>query len=80
MTTEKKNQHIPMCDCKSSQVKGYGYDAASRTLAVQFNGGGTYHYSGVSPDLYEKMKEAESVGSYLHNNIKGKHKFTKQGD
>ncbi len=37
MTT---NLTIPMCGCTSSQVKAFGHDPATNTLAVEFNSGG----------------------------------------
>lgn len=75
----KKHPDIAMCDCVSSQVSGYGYDEASKTLAVKFKGGGTYHYANVPPDLFEQMGKAESVGRFIHQNIKGQFDHAKVG-
>lgn len=60
----------------SSQVKSLGYDPATKTLAVTFGTGGTYHYEGVSPESFANLKAAKSVGGHLHTHIKGKHKHT----
>lgn len=64
---------IPMDDVKSSTVKSVGYDAPSRTLAVQFASGGTYHYHGVAPEVHTSLMKAESIGKFLHNRVKGKY-------
>ena len=64
---------------KSSQVHSIGYDANTKTLAVQFNSGGTYHYHDVPQEKFNAMRDAESPGSHLGKHIKGAHKFTKLG-
>ncbi len=61
----------------SSQIKAAGYDAASRTLAIEFNSGGTWHYADVPPQTYEQFRAAKSAGSFLHSVIKPNHKATK---
>ena len=77
MSEKKSHPCIGMCPCESSQVKAHGYDAATRTLAVEYKSGGTYHYSDVPPATYDAMKAAESVGKFIGASIKGAHKFTK---
>ena len=47
---------ITLVACESSQISAFGYDAASRVLAVQFPGRGTtpgsvYHYADVPPEV-----------------------------
>ena len=69
---------ISMQPVKSSQILAIGYDAANKTLAIQFKGpdtgvpvpGSTYHYTNVEPETFEAMKAAESVGSFFYKNIK----------
>jgi hypothetical protein len=78
--SETKHQHIPISNCcESSQVKGYGYDADSKTLAVEFKSGGVYHYRGVPLETYGAMQKAESVGKFIGANIKGSFEFSKIG-
>lgn len=60
----------------SSQVKAYGYDPATSTLAVEFKSGGVYHYHEVPAELFTEMQESKSVGSFLHGKVKGGFKFT----
>lgn len=64
-----------MHDVKSGQIESIGH--TGDTLIVRFKNGGTYHYHGVSAETFDSMKEAKSVGSFLHRNIKPNHKFTK---
>ncbi len=57
----------------SSQLYGHGYDAGTQTLALEFNSNHalkTYHYPGFTPEMYEDMKKAESIGSFFYKHIK----------
>jgi len=69
---------INMKDCASSQVNSFGYDPTTGTLAVKFQSGATYHYTGVTPVVYEAMYASESVGKFIGQQIKGKYDFSKQ--
>lgn len=75
--TKKSHPCINMCPCESSQVKSHGYDAATKTLAVEFKSGGIYHYHDVPAKTYDDMKAAKSVGKFIGASLKGAHKFTK---
>lgn len=57
----------------SSNINSIGYSPEGRTLAVKFNHGGTYHYAGVPPEVWNGMKSAESVGKYFADHVKGKY-------
>jgi hypothetical protein len=61
---------------KSSNVKSVGYDEKSQTLAVEFAGGGVYHYSGVGAKDYAAMGKAESIGKHIAAHIRPKFKAT----
>jgi hypothetical protein len=67
----------------SSQIAEYGYDEGTQTLSVRFkNKDGQasenyYNYSGVDPDTAAAMDDAESKGSFLYANIKGKFDYQK---
>lgn len=72
---------IEMRPVESSQIKAVGYDAAKKTLAIEFMSGGLYHYANVTPDMFSEMMLAPSLGSYFYKNIKAnkeKFPFTKQ--
>lgn len=66
-----------MTPCASSQIKSHGYDPISKTLAIEYHSGDTYHYDDVPPEKYEALSKAESVGKFFHSAIKGNHAFSK---
>jgi hypothetical protein len=73
--------HIPMTAVTSSQIAAIGHDPATNTLRVQFKGkdgpGSQYDYPGVTADVHEAMKKAESIGKFFGAHIKGKYEFKK---
>lgn len=71
---KKKHPTIAMKAIESSQIKQYGYDPASQTLAIQFAKGGVYHYSAFTPKHWEAFQKAKSAGSFFHKNVRGKFK------
>lgn len=66
---------MQMHSVKSSQIKEIGHDPADSTLAIRFNTGALYHYSGVSTKQFDEFKSAESIGSHFGKHIKGKHEY-----
>lgn len=72
-----ESPRIAMCDCESSQVTAHGYDQETKTMAVRFKSGGEYHYIGVDPATYDRLKKAESVGKFIGAEIKGKFEFNR---
>lgn len=72
---------ITLEPCTSSQVKAYGYDAETRTLAVQFiSNNALYHYADVPAEVFEAMKAAPSVGQFFGKSIRPHYVCTKQAD
>lgn len=60
----------------SSQIAGYGYDAATQRLAVEFKSSAfVYEYRDVSPETAAAMQAAASKGSFVHKVIKPNHDF-----
>jgi KTSC domain len=84
MTTQNKQPTKPapiitLAPVKSSNIAATGYDAASKTLAVQFKGGGrVYHYADVPESIFTDMSKAESVGKFVVGQVVGKFKHTLQ--
>ena len=76
---KNKAPSIPMTARKSSQIESTGYDPESRTLAVKYLSGATYHYVCVSQEAHSAMLKAKSIGSHLHSHIKGKFDHKKIG-
>lgn len=61
---------IEMQPVKSAQLAAVGYDADTKTLAVEFARGGLYHYADVPPSVFGAMLAASSVGSYFAANVR----------
>lgn len=66
-----------MIPVRSSTIKAVGHDGTD--MHVEFVSGGTYTYHNVPAKLFGAMLKAPSIGSFFHSQVKGKHKFTKQG-
>lgn len=60
----------------SSNIERIGYDANSNTLRVEFKSNRTYDYSNVPENVFNDLKNASSVGSYLAKNIKNSYPYT----
>lgn len=56
----------------SSNIEAIGYDADSRELHVQFISGTLYVYFDVDEFLFNELLAANSKGSYLNREIKGR--------
>lgn len=59
-----------MIPVSSSNVAEVGYDADNQILYVKFLNQSTYIYKGVPEYEFENLKNAPSIGSYLHRNFK----------
>jgi hypothetical protein len=56
----------------SSTIKAIGYDAATRTLRVQFLRGKSpiWEYSPITQEAFNDFMAADSLGSHFHKHIK----------
>ncbi|MCD4686147.1 MAG: KTSC domain-containing protein [Anaerolineae bacterium] len=63
----------------SSNLVSVGYDTATRTLEIEFDGGRVYQYYGVPENVYLGLMSAGSHGRYFHYHIKGRYSDTKVG-
>ncbi len=54
----------------SSAVDGIGYDAESQTLGIWYKGGERYSYSGVPIEVYERLRQSDSIGAFVNELIK----------
>ncbi len=64
------NYGVEMIDVISSNVAAIGYDETNQILYVRFNNNTLYTYKGVSIGEFDGLRNAPSIGSYLHRNIK----------
>lgn len=55
---------------ESSNIEAIGHDGDA--LHVKYKGGGTYTYAGVPESMFHNARSSDSVGTYLHTNVKGK--------
>jgi hypothetical protein len=61
--------HMERKKINSSSIRSIGYDARNRVLEIEFSSGGISHYSGVAEEVYRRLMNAPSPGSYFHDNI-----------
>lgn len=62
----------------SSNVEAIGYDSAARQLHVRFvKSGETYVYYEVEDWVFEEFKRADSKGTFLNTNVKGRYNYAK---
>jgi hypothetical protein len=61
---------------QSSNIAKIGFTTDSNVL-IEFNNGTEYIYDNVSKEDFDKIRDAESVGSHFHKEFKGKYKYTK---
>ncbi|MHB1545041.1 MAG: KTSC domain-containing protein [bacterium] len=59
-----------MIRVSSSNIESVGYKEDERIVCVRFLNGSTYIYKGVEKHEFEALRNAPSVGSYLHRNFK----------
>ncbi len=62
---------------QSSNVASIGYDPGTLTLEVEFTNGAVYQYFDVPEVEYQNLIGAESVGSYLNQNIKNNYRYAR---
>jgi len=70
---------IEMVAVSSSNVEAIGYDEANQILCVRFLNSTVYIYKGVPIGEFDGLKNAPSVGSYLHRNIKNLYPYERIG-
>jgi hypothetical protein len=53
----------------ASNIRSVGYDSRNRVLEIEFSDGGICQYAGVAEEVYRRLMNAPSPGSYFHDNI-----------
>ncbi|MCE9634395.1 MAG: KTSC domain-containing protein [Planctomycetes bacterium] len=63
----------------STNLESVGYDAASRTLEIEFkNGRHVYQYFDVPPQIHSALMAAQPhPGTFLASNIKGRYRYAR---
>lgn len=64
----------------SKNIHSIHYDPKTEILEVTFHHGGgtTYHYHGVTENLYKDFENAESHGKFFNQHINHKHRSVKK--
>jgi len=57
----------------SSHVEEIGYDAEKQELHVKYRDGRTSVHDGVSQATADRVLSAPSIGTALHQHVRGKH-------
>lgn len=56
---------------KSSAISTAEYDTETQELTITFTNGMSYDLSGVPPDAFEGLVNADSPGRFFNQNLKG---------
>lgn len=72
-----KTIKVPLMDV--TNVSEYGYCKKNKCLYIVMTGedGGEYEYKDVPEHIFEDMKKATSIGSYLHRYVRGRYRYAK---
>lgn len=65
---------------QSNNILKTSYNYDTNQLFVTFHKGGVYYYDSISHKLYEELKEATSIGSFINKNIVKQYSTKKVGD
>lgn len=68
---------MDMTSVSSSNVAAVGFDEDSSTLQIEFLNGAVYQYFDVPEGLFIGLRDADSVGKFLNDNIKGTYRYSK---
>ncbi|MGE0931078.1 KTSC domain-containing protein [Peijinzhouia sedimentorum] len=68
-----------MIPVSSSNLESIGYDKQNEQVYVKFLNGSLYVYKGVPLHEFENLRDAPSLGSYLHRNYKNVYPYERIG-
>lgn len=57
----------------STHIQAAAYDAEKQEMFVRFANGHVYKYNGVPESEFEGLITTSSVGTYMHDNIRGQY-------
>ena len=69
------HRSVELRNVLSSNIDSVGYDANTNTLLVRFKRGALYGYEGITPDIYNGLLTATSIGKYFASVIKGRYPY-----
>lgn len=68
-----------MIPVSSSNIESIGYDKQNEQVYVRFLNGSLYVYKGVPLHEFVNLRDAPSLGSYLHRNYKNVYPYERIG-
>jgi hypothetical protein len=70
-----KESQVRRTPVSSSTVASVGYNAANRTLEVEFTSGRVYRYFEVEKETHDGFLKAASKGTFFNAEIRGAYSF-----
>ena len=68
-----------MIPVSSSNIESIGYDEQNQQVFIRFLNGSLYVHKGVPLHEFENLRDAPSLGSYLHRNYKNVYPYERIG-
>ncbi len=62
----------------SSAIVSVGYDAAVRTLEIEFEGGAVYDYFDVPEAVWRRFADSDSKGGFFAAEIRERYRFARR--
>ncbi|PMB18870.1 KTSC domain-containing protein [Fischerella thermalis] len=73
-------QSIPMLPMNSSMANAIGYDSDRNILQIEFHNGAVYQYSDIDEDTWQDLHQADSIGKFFNENVRGKYQYERIDD
>lgn len=62
---------------ESPNVERTTYKVATQTLEIEFKNKNVYQYFDVPPEVWERLTECPSIGSFLAREVKGHYRYSR---
>ncbi|MFB2768721.1 KTSC domain-containing protein [Pelatocladus sp. BLCC-F211] len=73
-------ESIPMLPIYSSMATAVGYNDDKNILQVEFHNGAVYQYSDIDQDTWQDLQQADSIGKFFNENVRGKYQYERIND
>ncbi|MBD2429716.1 MULTISPECIES: KTSC domain-containing protein [Fischerella] len=73
-------QSIAMLPMNSSMANAIGYDSNTNILQIEFHNGAVYQYSDIDQDTWQDLHQADSIGKFFNENVRGKYQYERVDD
>ncbi|HRZ18537.1 MAG TPA: KTSC domain-containing protein [Methanofastidiosum sp.] len=68
---------MELIDVNSSNIRRLGYDEPSKTLIIVFKSGSAYEFADVPKEIYEKLLQTPSIGTFFTKYVRDKFTYKK---